>query len=61
MTGRKEIFALNARNHGSAMAGICNESFMSNTMEPDRWPLSSGKEIGCFGFEVGQDFLDSRT
>ena len=31
-------------NHGSAIAGICDESFMSNTMEPDRWPLSSGKK-----------------
>ena len=44
MTGRKETFALNARNHGSATAGICDESFMSNTMEPDRLPLSSAKK-----------------
>src|SRR6266567_4637717 len=38
MIGRKETFALKARNQGSATAGICDVSFMSNTMEPDRWP-----------------------
>ena len=36
MTGRKEILVLNARNQGSATAGICDESCISNTMEPDR-------------------------
>jgi hypothetical protein len=35
---------LNARNQGSATAGICDGSFMSNTMEHDRWPLSSAKK-----------------
>ena len=44
MTGRSETFALKARNQGSATAGICDVSFMSNTMEPDRWPLSSAKK-----------------
>src|SRR5512134_2098109 len=41
MIGRNESFALNARNQGSATAGISDVSFRSNTMEPDRWPLSS--------------------
>jgi hypothetical protein len=44
MIGRNETFALKARNQGSATAGICDVSFMSNTMEPDRWPLSSAKK-----------------
>jgi hypothetical protein len=44
MIGRKETLALNARNQGSATAGICDVSFMSNTMDPDRWPLSSAKK-----------------
>ena len=42
--GRKETFALKARNQGSAIAGICEVSFMSNTMEPDRCPSSSVKK-----------------
>ena len=32
ITGRKEIFALNARNHGSAIAGICDE-FLEKALE----------------------------
>src|SRR5438128_1559063 len=44
MTGRSETFAPNARNHGSATDGICDASFMSNTMDPDRWPSSSAKK-----------------
>jgi len=44
MTGRNESVALNARNQGSAMAGICELSCMSNTIEPDRLPLSSAKK-----------------
>src|SRR5258708_24665623 len=42
--GRNETFALKARNQGSATAGISDESFISNTIEPDRWPLSSAKK-----------------
>src|SRR5262245_16849436 len=44
MIGRNETLALNARNHGSATAGISDVSFISNTMEPDRWPSSSAKK-----------------
>src|SRR5581483_3888912 len=36
MIGRKDTFALNARNQGSAIEGICDVSFMSNTIEADR-------------------------
>src|SRR3954471_13534465 len=35
MIGRNETFALTARNPGSAIAGISDEPFISNTMEPD--------------------------
>jgi hypothetical protein len=60
MIGRKETFALNARNQGSATAGICDVSFMSNTM--DR-PLTVvvRKKIGRFRFEISQNSFDSRT
>src|ERR1035438_1721588 len=49
MTGRNETFALKARNQGSAIAGICDESCMSNTIEPDLFPLSSGKKYAASG------------
>ena len=44
ITGLNDTFALKARNQGSAIAGISDASFMSNTMEPERWPLSSAKK-----------------
>ncbi len=42
--GRNDTFALNARNQGSASAGISDESVMSKIIEADRWPLSSAKK-----------------
>src|SRR5579859_4270073 len=44
MTGLKETFAPKARNQGSAIAGICDVSFISKTIEADRLPLSSAKK-----------------
>ena len=32
--------AMKARNHGSAMEGICEVSFLSKTMKPRRSPNS---------------------
>src|SRR2546422_8135119 len=43
IAGRTVSFALNARNHGSAIAGSCEDSFMSKNMSPVRSPLSSEK------------------
>ena len=61
MTGREETFALNARNHGSATAGICDGVLLH--VEHDRTrsiAVIVRKEIGCFRFEVGQN-LTSRN
>src|ERR1700688_3642268 len=43
MAGRTVSLALKARNHGSAIAGNCDDSFMSKNMYPVRSPLSSAK------------------
>src|SRR5262252_5195486 len=56
MTGRNETFALNARNQGSAKAGISDVSFMSNTIEPDRLPLSSAKKYAASGLRSAKIF-----
>jgi hypothetical protein len=42
--GRTDTFALKARNQGSEIAGNSDVSFMSNTIVPDRLPLSSAKK-----------------
>src|SRR5689334_6961624 len=43
MAGRTVIFALNARNQGSAIAGRSEDFFISKKMYPVRSPLSSAK------------------
>src|SRR5947199_10796828 len=43
IAGRTVSLALKARNHGSAMAGNSEESFISKNMYPVRSPLSSEK------------------
>jgi hypothetical protein len=37
------MLAFNPRNHGSAIAGICEASFISTKRNAVRWPLSSVK------------------
>src|SRR6185295_1058392 len=43
IAGRTVSLALKARNHGSAIAGSCEDSFMSKNIYPVRSPLSSAK------------------
>jgi hypothetical protein len=43
MAGWNSISASNARNHGSATAGIGEVSFRSKTMNPVLFPLSAAK------------------
>ncbi len=56
MAGRTVSLALKARNHGSAMAGNSEESFMSKNMYPVRSPLSSEK-YAASGFKSSTMFL----
>jgi hypothetical protein len=49
MAGRTVSFALKARNHGSAMAVNCDDSFMSKKIYPVRSPLSSAKYAAYSG------------
>ena len=59
MICRSEILCVEMRETiAQRPPGICEVSFMSKTMEPDRWPLPSAKKIGCFRFEIGQYSLD---
>lgn len=43
IAGCNSTFALNARNHGSAMAGICDESAMLRKTNAVLAPFSSAK------------------
>ena len=53
---KNDTFALNARNHGSAIAGISDVSFISNTIDPDRLPLSSAKKYAASGLRSASIF-----
>src|SRR5260370_39746542 len=54
IAGRTVSLALNARNHGSAIAGNSDDSFMSKKMYPVRSPLSSAKYAasGFISFKI---------
>src|ERR1700751_3245851 len=58
MAGRTVRLALKARNHGSAIAGNCDDSFMSKKMNPVRCPLPRVfGEMGGLRLEVRENLL----
>ena len=52
---------MNARNHGSATAGIRDEVLQVEHNRARPITVIVREKVGCLWFQVGQNFLDGRT